>query len=339
MRLEKKFKRKKISLDEIKDIYKIENYESLYELVNKLINNNEIVPIKSSGGNGKNPALYSRYKIIISEEDNSKFLDEINFNLYNKFDVSYYKSNIEKYKEHRKYIIQLSDFLKERKELLKFPISMNERSFQIWGREKFLQKEQGKTILKNLNITVKDLNYYDTSEPLSYYSKSKDSPQNILILENKDTYYTMRKYLINVKENIFGIDISTVIYGGGKNIQKAFKDYSISVEDYLSNKENTIYYFGDLDYEGIMIYEGLLLNYKDEYNIKAFVNGYEKMIDKAEKYKIELPATKEGQNRNIKGEFIKEFDNNTIEKINNILVNGFYIPQEILNICDLMEEK
>lgn len=339
MRLEKKFKRKKISLNELKDIYKIENYKSLYELVNKLINNNEIVPIKSSGGNGKKPALYSKYKIIISEEDNSEILDEINFNIFNKFDISYYKSNLVKYKEHRKYIIQLSDFLKNKKELLKIPISMNERSFQIWGREKFLQKEQGKTILKNLKFDLSLLNYYDTSEPLAYYSKSKKQPQNILILENKDTYYTIRQYLINNNEKILGIDISTVIYGGGKNIQKAFKDYKISVEDYVSDNANTIYYFGDLDYEGIMIYEGLLLNYKGRYEIKAFVNGYEKMIDKAEKYEIQLPETKEGQNRNIKGEFIKEFSNSYAEKIMNILNKDLYIPQEIINICDLMEEK
>ena len=48
-------------------------------------------------------------------------------------------------------------------------------------------------ILKNLGLELDFLNYYDTCEPIAYYSMSKENPQNILVLENKDTYYTMRK--------------------------------------------------------------------------------------------------------------------------------------------------
>ncbi|MCI6190500.1 MAG: DUF2220 domain-containing protein [Clostridium sp.] len=339
MKINEKFKKKKITLEEIKNLYKINEYLELYNLVKNLIENNEITPIKNSGGNGKNPALYNRYKIIVEEEDNSNLIDELNFELHNSFDISYYKNNINKYKEHRKYILKLNNFIKEKSYLLNTQVSMNERAFQIWGREKFIQKEEGKSILKNLNIDLNFLNYYETSEPLAYYSKSKRIPQNILILENKDTYYTMRKYLINNDEEIFGIDISTVIYGGGKSIQKAFRDYKISVEEYISNENNTIYYFGDLDYEGIMIFEGLFFGFKDEYNIKLFKKGYEKMIDKAIKEEYDLPKTKEGQNRNLKGEFYNYFTEDYKIKIKNILENNLYIPQEIININDLMEEK
>ncbi|MBD7912480.1 Wadjet anti-phage system protein JetD domain-containing protein [Clostridium cibarium] len=339
MKLTDKFKKKKITLDEIKDTYNIKEYLELYKLINRLIEENEIEPIEASGGNGKKPALYSRYKLIEKEKDNSEFIDELNFKIYSKLDISYYKSNLDKYKENRKYILQLSDFLKNKVQLLNRAVSMNERSFQIWGREKFIQKEKGKTILKNLKVDLKLLNYYDTSEPLAYYSKSKKQPQNILILENKDTFYTMRKYLINTKNSIFDIDISTVIYGGGKNIRKTFKDYKISVENYLSNRDNVLYYFGDLDYEGILIYEGLLFCYKDKYDIRLFNVGYEKMINKAIDEKYDLPKTKEGQNRNLKGEFIKEFSEKYKVKIEEILKNNLYIPQEILNICDLMEEE
>lgn len=339
MKLKDKFNKKKITLEEIEKAYKISSYIELYNLVIKLIENNEIEAIKSSGGNGKKPALYKRYRIMEEEEDNSFYLNELDYKILSKFDIAYYKKNINKYKEHREYILALNLFILENKELLKIPLSINERSFQIWGREKFLQREEGKVILKNLGLTLETLNVYDTSEPLAYYSKSKKIPQNILIIENKDTYYTIRKYLINSDNTIFGEKISTVIYGAGKGIIKAFKDYEISVEEYLSNKDNVIFYFGDLDYEGIIIYENFYKKYKEKYNIKLFVEGYKKMIDKINDIKG-LPKTKEGQNRNINNYFLQEFSLEYREKINDILKKDLYIPQEIINIIDLqMEEK
>ncbi|MGG7144138.1 Wadjet anti-phage system protein JetD domain-containing protein [Clostridium nigeriense] len=339
MKLKDKFNKKKITIEEIEKTYKVNTYNDLYNLVSKLIENNEIEAIKSSGGNGKKPALYKRYKIVEKEEDNSLYIEELDYKILSKFNISYYKKNINKYKEHREYILELNTFIKENEELLKIPLSMNERSFQIWGREKFLQREDGKLILKNLGLNLDYLNYYDTSEPLAYYSKSKKVPQNILILENKDTYYTMRKYLINSNNIILGKEIDTVIYGAGKGILKAFKDYEVSVEDYLSSKENKIYYFGDLDYEGIIIYENFYNKFKNKYNIKPFIEGYKKMIDKVNNINS-LPRTKDGQNRNINDYFLKEFSMNYREKIEEILERDLYIPQEIINIIDLqMEEK
>ena len=339
MKLKDKFNKKKITIEEIEKAYKVSTYNDLYMLVSKLIENNEIEVIKSSGGNGRKPALYKKYKIVEKEEDNSFYIEELTYKILSKFDISYYKKNIDKYKEHRNYILALNIFIKENEELLKVPLSMNERSFQIWGREKFLQKEEGKSILKNLGLNLDYLNYYDTSEPLAYYSKSKKVPQNILILENKDTYYTMRRYLINSNNNILRKEIDTVIYGSGKGIIKAFRDYDISVEDYLANKVNKIYYFGDLDYEGIIIYEKFYDTYKDKYNINLFIDGYKKMIDKINNINC-LPKMKDGQNKNINKYFLDEFSLEYRLKIEEILKNNLYIPQEIINITDLqMEEK
>lgn len=340
MKLRDKFNKKKITLEKIEEIYKVSTYGELYDLILKLIENNEIEVIKSSGGNGRKPALYKKYKIVEKEEDNSFYIEELTYKILSKFDISYYKKNIDKYKEHRNYILALNIFIKENEELLKVPLSMNERSFQIWGREKFLQKEEGKSILKNLGLNLDYLNYYDTSEPLAYYSKSKKVPQNILILENKDTYYTMRRYLINSNNNnILRKEIDTVIYGAGKGIIKAFRDYDISVEDYLANKVNKIYYFGDLDYEGIIIYEKFYDTYKDKYNINLFIDGYKKMIDKINNINC-LPKMKDGQNKNINKYFLDEFSLEYRLKIEEILKNNLYIPQEIINITDLqMEEK
>jgi hypothetical protein len=330
----KNLNKKTIELEDIERIFKVKEYRELCELVNNLIEQKEIVQIKNSGGNGKKPTLYKKYRLIEKSKDYSEFLEELSFKLSPKLNISYYKNHLEKYEEHREYILLLSDFIIKEEELLEISVSMNERSFQIWGREKFIQKEEGKVVLKNLGLDQEYLNYYDTSEPLAYYSKDKGSPHTVLILENKDTYFSMRRYLINGGSEILGQNISTLIYGGGKNINKAFKDFEISVEEYVSNNENKFLYFGDLDYEGIVIYESLYNLVKDKYNLAPFCKGYEEMINKYMKKEVRLPKTKEGQNRNIKEIFLGEFDAKFQDKIRKILEKNLYIPQEILNITD-----
>ena len=329
--------KKTFDLDEIEKLYKISEYKKLVELINSLIAENKISPIKNSGGNGKTPTLHKRYRVIINEENNEDVLSEINYTLNSKFDTTYYESHIEKYKEHRNHILKLNDFINNNSILLEKRISMNERSFQIWGREKLIQKGIAKTIMKNLGISLEYLNYYDTSEPLAYYSSNKSIPQNVLIIENKDTYYTFRNHLINGNNEILGKKIDTLIYGKGKNLKKTFDDFKISVEEHVSNELNNFYYFGDLDYEGIIIYEGFYKEFSKEYNLGSFVEGYKKMIDKVKEWNIDLPKTKEGQNKNIGNLFLDEFNNyiNYKKEMMGILEDKLYIPQEIINITDL----
>ena len=56
----------------------------------------------------------------------------------------------------------------------------------------------------------------------------------------------MRNYLLNGH---------TEIFGAGKGIIRSFQDFDLCAEPYMKHPKNTIYYFGDLDYEGIGIYE------------------------------------------------------------------------------------
>ena len=151
----------------------------------------EFVPIKNSGLNGKNPPLYNVYWQIEEEKYNGEFDGEINFKLSTRLNMEYYKKHIEQYRKDRDAILKLSDFYKNEseKQKLKKAESVNERSFEIFGREKFFQQEGGLQFCSRLGIERGQLNFYDTAEPLSYYSYSKKTPQNILIIENKDTFF------------------------------------------------------------------------------------------------------------------------------------------------------
>ncbi len=334
----RKLNRKKAALDEIQEFIGIVDYLEFAEYVKEQEDAGILKPVKSSRLNGKKPALYQSYHIITTPPDYKLYQEELLYQLDFSLNPEYYLKNMEKYKEDRSYVLLLSRYLKKMRESLNVPASLNERSFEIFHREKFLQKEGGMRILKNLSFGLEELNIYQTSEPLAYYSHFKSVPQTVLIIENKDTFYSMRRHLLAGGDTIFGEEIGTVIYGGGKAIYKAFSDFKICVEDYLSEKKNKMLYFGDLDYEGIIIYEGLYEQMKGVFEIDVFCDAYEAMIQKASKDGVvslkELPDTKEGQNRSIGTKFMNSFSEKTQGDIRRILEEGKYIPQEILQMKD-----
>lgn len=98
----------------------------------------------------------------------------------------------------------------------------------------------------------------------------------------------------------------------------------------MLDTKNEYLYFGDLDYEGIGIYEALYEEMKSERIVRPFVEAYIRMIEKTEH--MELPMTKEKQNRTSRGIFESFFNHDELKKIHKILESERYIPQESL-VC------
>ncbi len=324
---------KRISFEALISSYKNVSYKEQYEYIKKLLEAGKIKPVKSQGTNGKSPALYKEYWLIEEKKDYTHLKEELLYEIVPMISTDYYLQHLDIYEKEREEVLLFNYYLKNHREKLSHQVSQNERSFEIWQREKFLTKEQGKKILKHCNIDIKQLNVYKTTEPLSYYSHTRQTPQNLLIIENKDTFYSMRKHLLDGKDTILGVKIGTLIYGAGKGIFRSFEDFDLCVEPYMKAEGNQIYYFGDLDYEGIGIYEGVAKVFQKRWKIIPFIEGYEAMLKKADKI-AKLPITKEQQNKNIEELFFSYFSNETIEKMKQILESGTYIPQEILNIID-----
>ena len=326
---------KRICLNDIESQYKLESYKELYDKVLSLIQHEEIKPVKAAGKNGKKPALYNEYWIVEALEDNSKEVEELSYLYVPMISTHYYLNHIQQYREDRTWVLLLNHYLKTNRNKLQIPKSMNERSFEIWHREKFLKEEQGKKILKRCGIALETLNLYETTEPLAYYVQTREIPQNMLIVENKDTFYSMRRRLLSGNSFILGKNIGTLIYGAGKGIFRSFQDFSLCAEPYMREKGNVIYYFGDMDYEGIAIYESLALQFSTECRIEVFTEAYLKMLAKAEGIGEEqLPSMKLEQNHNIGTHFLDSFPKDKTDKMQQILKNGRYIPQEILSTED-----
>ena len=206
---------------------------------------------KDAQKRGEEPALCTAYWEAAEEAaDKEKLKEELLFRISPKIHTDYYLNHLTNYQKEREQVLRLNRFLIEEQEALKEAVSLNERSFQIWGREKFLQREQGNKLLSHCGLKPQDLNIYRTTEPLAYYSADHSTPQGILILENKDTFYTMRRFLMEGGRFIFTEKIHSVIYGAGKGVLRSFEDFFFCMEAYMCHPQNRILYFGDLDYEG-----------------------------------------------------------------------------------------
>lgn len=324
---------KRITLETLLAKRRQADYRQQYTYIMGLLETGRIRPLKASGKNGKKPALYREYWLVEEKEEFGPLLEELKFQMVPSISIDYYLAHPKVYQEERQWVRMLNEWLQNGRDQNRVLESVNERSFEIWGREKFLTKEQGKKILKHCGIPMETLQIYETTEPLSYYVHTRMVPQNLLILENKDTFYSMRRHLLDGKETILGVPVGTLIYGAGKGILRSFQDFDLCVEPYMIDGRNRIWYFGDLDYEGIGIWEKLSELCRPKREIRPFVPAYEAMLQKAEKRK-HLPVTKEQQNRKIGDGFFRAFSRETAERMKRILEQDTYIPQEILNIMD-----
>lgn len=322
-----------IKWTELQEVLGMSDYEEFAKVVKELISL-DLISGMGCTFNSRRPILHLKYRIIKEEVDYSRFIEEIDYTLAPIIKKSYLRKNVKYYIENRDSILKINNFILSNEDRLNTAISVNERSFQIFGKEKELKKS--KSLIKNIGLTEDFFNYYETSEPIAYYSLNKNTPQNILIIENKDTFYTIRKYIKEVSPNVLGIDISTVVYGGGKSKIPSLSEFKYYTEDYISDTNNKFYYFGDIDFEGLVIYDSYRKSTSDEIELTPFTPAYEYIVNKCENIKNELPNTKSGQNRNINEVFFKDFKEDYKDKILSILEKDKYIPQEALNFEDLI---
>lgn len=323
---------KRITLEELQKRIRTDSYQKLYAEILSLLKEGKIKPLKASGFNGKKPALYKAYWEIEQKEEVPDYTEELSYQISPMLSTDYYLRHPAQYAKDREWVLLLNDYLRTKRASLEQPKSLNERSFEIWYREKFLKEEAGGRILKHCGILQEQLNIYETTEPLAYYVHTREVPQNLLIIENKDTFYSIRKHLLDGADSICGQKIGTVLYGAGKGIYRSFQDFSLCAEPYMKEKENRIYYLGDIDYEGILIYETLAEQYAEEFLVQPFLEGYFVMLQKAKRAGLwRMPDMKEGQNQKAGAVFYSYFAEEDREQIQKLLQSGHYIPQEILS--------
>ncbi len=219
---------------------------------------------------------------------------------------------------------QIMDFLKSGEAA--FPLSINERSLQVFGNEKFLASTECKKILNQYGLSIGLFNIYHTPEPFIYYlnrSASKDA----LIVENKDTWYTMRKILMDTG-SICNMDFKALIYGEGRKIQSSFE--YINADDTRDIHDiQSFYYFGDIDSSGIDILYKLQKQYP-LHQIIPFEIGYHYLFRKkhsgrTKEMVVSIPISYE------KVQVLDFLGEDAVNEIYTLCNHDYIIPQELLN--------
>lgn len=296
----------------------LENYPDYLNTVNHLVSEGVIEGVKAAGMNGKIPHSYKKFRILKSNEK-TPLLEKLNY-LYPGFNTDYYSRNSSELEKDYKCIQVLSDFLNRNKELK--PSSLNERSFEIFTDEKFLTSSAGNSILCNLKFPLERLNIYKTREPFfDFYIEEPEN--NILIIENKDTWYSLKRVMLeNGRLILCGRKFNILVYGEGWKILDSFEFIE---EKTYKDRVRDIYYIGDLDYVGISIYNRLNEKYQ-EFEIKPLVELYDLMIEMSRG--LNLKTMKLNQKRYKINEFMELLTNG--RELAELFKARKYIPQEIL---------
>jgi len=338
-----------ISDQELQRLFAEPDYYIFHMEVEKLVESGVLVPIKSSKKNGRLPPLFNKYRIIKPREDYTGF-DESIRPLNPGLNIAGYLQRPDLYKKHLAVLEGISKYLWFAQDLLAKPMSRKERSFSIWGREKLLDEHLArvKEVLRYNHLEDDFLNYYDTPEPFFEYHHSQRGSRTVLVIENKDTWFTFRRLMQATGKNIIaGTAVDVLLYGEGNKITKkgALEQYfatMLLVEKLYNQQENSsadnklrervpieFLYFGDLDWEGIRLFFRTR-DANPALDLKPFAGLYRLMLQLAES--MELP--KSPDQRGLVGplpEFLSLLEMPEEKKLGAILSDGRYIPQEIIN--------
>lgn len=224
------------------------SYEQAVHAISKQVEQGLLVPVKSSGTNGKRPALYQRYQKVRVSRDKSALRKEILEKILPPCSPSFYLSHPGQFEKDRNVIETLCAYLNDpaTPERLQAQVSLNERSFEIFQDEKLLQ-EKGLRILDNLQLDLASLACYETSEPLGVFSLGLETGQNVLFCENLDPYVSMQKCMEQVDAaagTILGMPVTTLIYGAGHRVERGIRDLARSAMGKVLSCANTLYYWG-----------------------------------------------------------------------------------------------
>ena len=256
---------------------------------------------------------------------------------HHKLDMSYYAKHPAEYYENKKLIRRIDNLLRQSNCKT---LTANERSYLIFDDEKALTLPEeatidGQAILRKLGgLKLADLKAKKTFEPFFYYqietfnSIGTNTQRVVLIVENKDTFWTLMDAIRSKRLS----NVHLLIYGEGKAIIKKFEFIQ-----YLKGRHSDhYYYFGDIDQEGIFIYNKLRETFL-EYDIAPAVSFYDHML-KVTGFEGSRSLKNAGNIRESPlSPFIDFFSTESATLIKKIIQHRRCLPQEVVNNNDIEE--
>lgn len=251
--------------------------------------------------------------------------------------IAHYIKNPGEFLHDRSVIAAIMDFLAH-EDHGKVMITVNERAYQMFGDEKFFKgggksRSRGEIVLRKLGLNYADLGCAETVEPFFSFQTPAfygGEARDVYIIENKDTFWSFKRCIMDVS-SIIKADM--LIYGEGKKIISSFGFIDAYGIDVARDK---IFYFGDLDAEGINIFCELRDAYPD-YDIVPFREGYQAILEIGlNNPAVPTPTRQVVKPANIE-RFSQAFGPAWAARFQQHLEAGFYIPQEALSAAAMRE--
>ncbi|WP_092469116.1 Wadjet anti-phage system protein JetD domain-containing protein [Desulfotruncus arcticus] len=297
-------------------------YEDFAAAVLSLEEQGVLKKIDSSGENYKDPSLANKYAI---KKDALKLhhqqIKQLQLTVHPLISLDrYYKLSEKEWEKDYKYIKKIDAYLKN-KGVPQLPVSMPQRSYELVADEKWLEAG-GTKVLERLGVG-EQLKIEQTPDPLmlAVAPKRFTSLSHLhLVVENKTTYYALADILC---ETAF----TSLIYGQGwkASANLAYLPKQLN----LPGCEHIIYYFGDLDAEGIRIWWYI----NEKIKTTPAVAFYRALLTKQAKYGKQTQRP----DRRALAQFSAYFSRDAGQQLSNLLAEGRYYPQEALSKDELQE--
>lgn len=113
--LQRNLNMKKILLEKLLGKCREQTYQKQYEYIMNLLEEQKIKPVKASRLNGKSPALYREYWVLEEKKDYSTYIEELRYEIVPDISVDYYLRHLESYEADRTRVLELNQYLKNKK--------------------------------------------------------------------------------------------------------------------------------------------------------------------------------------------------------------------------------
>jgi Uncharacterized protein conserved in bacteria len=318
----KSYKKATITLGELENIVPgNSSYDIFAESVRQLIDDNILLEKNPKANNGKKTPLPYKFGINKYElrKEHINNVQRYSLNISSEIDLQEYLNLSEEvWNKDLTYIDKINKYI-VKNGLPKDYVTPQERSFHIVGDEKWIGEKGGKKLLDRIKLWEK-LNIENGTEPLMLAVNPKQFSKLEylhLIVENKATFMALIEMLQET-------EFTSLIFGSGWKVVSNIN----MLEKQLGIKgNNRLYYFGDLDNEGISIWNSL----NEKVPTYLAVEFYRELLKKP------CSKGKETQLRKDKAlkKFLSFFSNGEKTKIEEILDEVRYLPQEALNKDEL----
>lgn len=319
------YSKKTVSLGELEKLAGGDtHYQDFAAVIIEFTQKGILQPVTSHGTSLKNPLLHNSYRIIKPKlpVKHHQDLQAYQLKLDSRIDLSpYYTLPASVWDNDLPYIQLIDAYLKQHG-FPDCPASTPERSYQLVGDEKWIEEGGGKAVLERLNLW-EAMQVMAQPDPIMLAVNPKAWHQDILLhlaVENKTPFHALLDVLPDT-------DFVSLIYGAGWKITAdiLLLDKQVGSE----GRSRRIYYFGDLDYEGISIWYAL----NKRANAIPAVPFYQAFLNKT------AAQGKEYQRCNDEAlqAFFNFFSPDYQKQIEAVLKTGGYYPQEGLGATELAD--